>query len=209
VPSVLQLHPSAIVQDPTSGAAVGATAPLLDSPGIIIDACAGRGTKTRQLTAMHPQARIVATDIDADRLASLQDVFKNHDRVQVVKHGGLADFAGQADVVLLDVPCSNSGVLARRVEAKHRFSRDRLKNLVNVQRQIIADCLRLLRPRGAIIYSTCSVDPTENLHQAQWLTKWHPFTIAAQASREPAGLPGESARVYRDGGYWGLLRRSS
>jgi 16S rRNA (cytosine967-C5)-methyltransferase len=209
VQALLMTHQSAIVQDPTSAAAVSATGPLLPSPGIIIDVCAGRGTKTRQLARMHPQARIVATDIDADRLASLQRQFEGHDRVQVIKHGGLPDFAGQADVVLLDVPCSNSGVLARRVEAKHRFSREKLKKLVEVQRQIMADSLRLLRPRGGIIYSTCSVDATENHQQAQWLTKWHPFTIEVEASREPAGLPGEAATAYRDGGYWALLRRKA
>src|SRR6185503_11286306 len=120
------------------------------------------GTKTRQLAQAHPAAEIIATDIDRERLRTLKETFADHDRVRVIDHDRLMGYAGRADLVVVDVPCSNTGVLARRVEAKYRFSRESLKGLVDIQRQIIADSLRLLEPKsGRLLYATCSIDPAE------------------------------------------------
>lgn len=206
---LLKKHPAAIVQDPTAAAAVEATRAIDPAPRLIIDACAGRGTKTRQLALTHPAAKIFASDVDRDRLRQLRAEFSGLDRVRVVEAGRLIDFAGQADLVLLDVPCSNSGVLARRVEAKYRFTRASLKSLIDVQRQIVADSLRLVAARGHIAYATCSIDPAENSQQAAWLAQWHPFEIVAQQAIEPTGLPGDPPATYRDGGYWALLRKQA
>jgi 16S rRNA C967 or C1407 C5-methylase (RsmB/RsmF family) len=78
---------------------------------------------------------------------------------------------------------------------------------VDLQRQIIADSILLLAPRGRVLYCTCSIDTAENEQQAQWVIKWHRMTIAASASCLPRGLPGELATEYCDGGYWALLSR--
>lgn len=207
ISSLLRESPQMIVQDPTAAAAVEATRRIEPTPRLIVDACAGRGTKTRQLAGVHPNAQIIATDIDHDRLRSLRETFKGHSRVRVIEHQRLIDFAGQADLILLDVPCSNTGVLARRVEAKYRFSTASLRSLVDIQRQILADALRLANGKAWIAYTTCSVEPAENQQQAAWLTQWHPFQIIAQESTMPAGLPGEDSTRYHDGGYWALLQR--
>ena len=203
----LQVHSHVIVQDPAAAAIAIATADLNPEPRIIIDACAGMGTKTRQLVAFHPQAQIIASDIDERRFDILQRQFTSCDRVTVTPHRDLVKHAGTADLLLLDVPCSNTGVLARRVEAKYRFSRATLQKIVDLQRQIIADSLILLSPRGVLAYSTCAIEPEENEQQAQWICKWHPFQITRQLARLPQGLPGVPARHYSDGGYWALLQR--
>jgi 16S rRNA (cytosine967-C5)-methyltransferase len=119
----------------------------------------------------------------------------------------LCQFIGQADLLLLDVPCSNTGVLARRVEAKYRFSKANQQKLIDVQRQIIADAIALVSDRGVVVYSTCSIDPAENEQQARWVTKWHPFRIEQRQSRLPAGGPGDSPTRYADGGYFAILKR--
>ncbi len=209
VQDVLTRFPHAIVQDPSSAASVNATRSIVPSPRCVIDACAGRGTKTRQLALTHADAQIIATDVDLDRLESLRATFKGHERVRVVEHRSLTDFVGMADLILLDVPCSNTGVLARRVEAKHRFTRASVRSLIDIQRQIAADALRMLADRGTLAYTTCSIDPAENQQQARWITQWHPLEIVAEHSTEPAGLPGDSATTYHDGGYWALLRKKS
>ncbi len=204
----LRAQPQAIVQDPAAAAPVLATAQMTPAPKIVIDVCAGKGTKTRQLALAHPAAEIVATDVDRSRLRALKETFAGHDRVRVIDHDRLMGYAGRADLVVLDVPCSNTGVLARRVEAKYRFSRASLKELVDLQRQIIADSLRLLEPRGGrLLYATCSIDPAENQQQAQWITQWHPLAIEQAQAREPRGLPGDAPTEYSDGGYWALLGR--
>ncbi|MCA9281526.1 MAG: hypothetical protein H6812_12550 [Phycisphaeraceae bacterium] len=206
------------VQDPASSLAVQSVADL--KPKIVFDMCAGLGTKTRQLAAAFPDATIYASDKDHGRFEKLKALFADHPRVKVLEwpregaSGFTLDFAGKVDLVLLDVPCSNTGVLARRIEARYRFNTKRTEELAAIQRQIIADAIPLLR-RGAgamaggsvIVYSTCSLDPMENEEQAKWAARWHALEIARERRRMPEGGPGESdadgdpGARYSDGSY--------
>ncbi len=185
--------------------AVQATAGLM--PGLIIDVCAGKGTKTRQLAELHRQARIIATDAKPARRAVLAKAFSGDDRVRVVEPDELLPLAGQADLVVADVPCSNSGVLARRVEARYRLD-ETLGTLVDLQRQIVADAMRHLADAGHFLYSTCSLEPEENRGQVDWIMRWHPMRLRGAASLEPRGLPGDPPARYADGGFFALLQRS-
>ena len=203
--SLLGSHPGAIVQDSTSSAPIQATAGL--SSSTIFDICAGKGTKTRQLAELHPASRIIATDIDGHRLATLRETFAGHDRVTIIDHARLREFDGQADLIVFDVPCTNTGVLARRVEAKYRWSPATIEKLANVQRQIMADAVPLFAPRCRVLYSTCSIEAAENRAQADWLTKWHGFRLVRDQLTLPSGLPGEPVSSYADGGYFALLER--
>ncbi|MFN0012381.1 MAG: transcription antitermination factor NusB [Phycisphaerales bacterium] len=194
------------VQDPASAEAVASVADL--KPACVYDLCAGMGTKTRQLAATFPGAKIVATDIDPRRLRVLQETFKGHARVRVIEPANWAlDHAGAADLVLLDVPCSNSGVLARRPEAKYRFAPAASKSLVDTQRQIIADAIPLVSARGSILYSTCSLEDAENAHQGAWLCQWHRFRASRERTTLPAGGWGCAATDYSDGSFSVLLSR--
>lgn len=202
---LLQRQRGVRVQDPTAARPVAATTDV--SPACIIDLCAGRGTKTVQLAATHPEARIIATDTDKGRFAELSAAFADHPRVDVVPFERIREHDGRADLLVLDVPCSNSGVLARRVEARYRFSAASLQALTDLQRQIVADAMPLLAETGRVLYTTCSVEPAENTRQAEWACKWHRFRIEREEEVEPAGEPGESPTTYHDGGYWALLTR--
>ncbi|MHC5002279.1 MAG: transcription antitermination factor NusB [Planctomycetota bacterium] len=202
---LLDRHPGSRVQDPTAAAPVTATHQL--HPDLIVDLCAGRGTKTRQLAEMHPEASVVASDTDDERRGELERVFAADDRVRVVEPAGLIDLAGAADLVVADVPCSNTGVLARRLEARYRFDEQSLGSLLDLQRQVLADCMRLLAPGGTLLYATCSVEPEENEAQARWVARWHDLEPAAMWSRLPAGGPGDPPEEYQDGGFFALLRR--
>lgn len=202
--TLLDARPDIWAQDPTSAAAVQIAAGL--SPKLVVDVCAGQGAKTRQLRAMFPDARMVATDLADDRRNTLERIFENDDSVTVTTLDGLLEHTGQADLVLLDVPCSNTGVLGRRVEARCRWSGKSIGSLVDVQRQIIADSIRLLAPDGAILYATCSVDRRENEEQIAWTEKWHHLTRQKCEHRWPRGGPGAAPQESNDGGFAGLLR---
>ncbi len=195
------------VQDAASARAVASVAHL--RPAVIIDACAGQGTKTRQLAATFPGARIIASDTDPTRFQTLARGFHGHPRVQVVPARELLERChGSADLLLLDVPCSNTGVLARRAEARYRCSDEQLQRLTAIQRQIIADTLPLLRAgpaRGQILYSTCSLDQEENRAIAEWACRWHSFRVLARSATIPQGQPGGEASGYHDGAYSALL----
>ncbi len=177
-------------------------------PDVIADVCAGQGTKSRQLRAMFPDAMLIVSDTDPNRMRQLREIFGTDPGVRIVESKKLIEFAGKVDLVLLDVPCTNSGVLARRAEAAMRASQEQLDRLVGIQKQIVADSLPLLSPSGAILYSTCSIEREENHAIVEWAAKWHEFKIERLRQVLPAGLPGEEARSYRDGAFSAVLRWS-
>ncbi len=194
------------VQDPTSAGAVESIAEL--RPRVVLDLCAGTGTKTRQLAAAFPEAEIVASEIDTKRLDTLRARFADSAQVRVRTIGEVRETSlERADLVLLDVPCSNSGVLARRPEARHRLSSAQLARLVEIQRQLVADAIPLLARGGTILYATCSIDREENEALASWAAKWHGFQGSRERRAMPGGGPGLDAASYRDGGYSVLLTR--
>ncbi len=214
VPEALRTLPGAFVQDPAAGGAVRSIAGISPSPATIVDLCAGRGTKTRQLAALFPSAQIIATDTDTERLETLSDTFAGSERVLVLPYDAARERSlASADLVVLDVPCSNSGVLARRPEARYRFGAGNLECLAEVQRQILADSIPLLRPsdpdRGGpprrILYSTCSLEAAENADQHRWMKRWHRFEPGIERNVEPSGEPGGAPAAYSDGGYSVLL----
>jgi len=204
----LQGHPARRVQDPASAQPVASTAGLWPACGM--DYCAGRGTKTRQLAGLHPQAKIIATDASPDRMADLRGAFRGHRTIRVVGLEAVRSACppppapeGGADLLVLDVPCSNTAALARRPEARYRFSPNSLASLVKLQRRIIKEALCLLKPGGYLLYSTCSLEAQENQHQARWITQHH---SVARVVHESQTLPGGSGTAYHDGSYHALLQ---
>ncbi|MDX2118098.1 MAG: transcription antitermination factor NusB [Planctomycetota bacterium] len=192
------------VQDAASTEAIESIRDL--TPRVIVDACAGQGTKTRQLAACFPDARIIATDLDDARLATLRRVFAEHPRVQVVTIGELYNaVAKRADLVLLDVPCSNSGVLARRVEARYRIDQAQLDRMRAAQEALVRQAVSMLSPEGHILYSTCSLEREENDERIAWAERT--FAMVASRARRalPSGGPGDDPTGYTDGSFSALL----
>jgi 16S rRNA (cytosine967-C5)-methyltransferase len=208
--ALLGAHPDLRVQDPTSCATVAfAGAMLAKKPSIVVDLCAGRGTKTRQLAALYPDATVLATDPDRARFASLQALAAANPRVRALQPQELfREAAGRADLVLLDVPCSNSGVLARRPEARYRFSRARTKSVLELQQKIADPAIGLVAPKGAVLYATCSIERGENESQVKRLASNFGLSLVVERTILPTGLPGKPASMYRDGGYHALLTRA-
>ncbi|MCL6453029.1 MAG: 16S rRNA (cytosine(967)-C(5))-methyltransferase RsmB [Alicyclobacillus sp.] len=147
-------------------------APLLrpESGGRLLDLCAGMGTKTTQLLEWGADdIDVTACDIHAHKLAALGAAC---DRLGVRRpRTVLADarsldrrpaFRGAFDGVLLDAPCSGSGVLRRRPEIRWRRTQADLASLASLQRDLLVTALRLVRPGGCVVYATCSVLAEEN-----------------------------------------------
>lgn len=178
-----------------------------DSMPVIVDLCAGRGTKTRQLLAEFPGAHVFATDTDPQRFAELRALLDNHPRARVLDDHALPPrVAGLAQLVLLDVPCSNSGVLARRPEARHRLLPPITARLIQTQHQILAAARPMLAPGGFVLYSTCSIDPAENGEIVDHAVATLGLTLVAARILLPRGTPGGPTSLYRDGAFVALLR---
>ncbi|MDQ7013555.1 MAG: transcription antitermination factor NusB [Planctomycetota bacterium] len=215
---LLAEHPDVWVQDPTASAAIGLLAPTtrgtgfqpVSPPARIVDLCAGRGTKTRQLLVKYPDAEVIACEVNQDRLEDLHKLAREFPgRVRVCRPEQVAEeLAGACDVVVVDVPCSNSGVLARRVEARHRCSQQQVKRLNEQQQEILTLARGLLAPGGRLLYSTCSLEHAENAEMAGWATRALGLTLERELLTLPSGGPGCAPSEYHDGGYAAVLRSS-
>lgn len=203
LPGFLANHPARRVQDPASSMAVLCTAEL--QPKLILDLCAGRGTKTRQLGNLHRDAHIIASDTSVDRLAEFAALVKAKPRgLTICPPVELAKSLGEhkADLVLLDVPCSNTGVLARRPGAKYRYNEVNLKSLIKLQKHIIDTSMQYIAKPGYLLYSTCSLDPAENQEQVAYILKKHGGEVVHEALMLPAG----HGHSYHDGSYHALIK---
>ncbi len=199
------------VQDPGSSRAVTHVKGIAweAQPATIVDLCAGMGTKTRQLSAFFPSSRIIATDVDGARRRTLEQVFAGCANVGVVPFNGVRGRCPEgADLMLLDVPCSNTGVLARRPEAKYRCHEEQFRHVVDLQRRIVTEAIPLLAPNGRVVYSTCSIDRDENEDQSRWIAATFGMRLIAEWSEEARGLPGGPATAYSDGSYAAVLARA-
>jgi len=179
-----------VVQDPATLAAVE----LLDvHPGMtVLDACAAPGGKTAQIAArMRGKGRLIAMDKHADRIALLHSTLSrtHQEWVEVVEGDAAAPMAEgmiRFDRILLDVPCSNTGVLRRRPDARWRFAERRQQKLCAAQQALLANLLQRLAPGGRLVYSTCSLEPEENLRQVEQALAAEPRTrLAATVERLP------------------------
>ncbi|MDX2132467.1 MAG: transcription antitermination factor NusB [Planctomycetota bacterium] len=207
--AALAQSPGTWVQDPASSSPVELARLHVDPAGVrtVLDLCAGQGTKTRQLAACFPDARVIATDVDDARRAELRRVAATLPNCEVVEPDAPALGRVRADLIVLDVPCSNSAVFPRRPEAKYRWGADQLARLAKIQREIIAHAGELASPGCTLLYATCSLDTEENEDQAHHATNagWQ---MLRDDRRTPRGVPGDPPRGYADGSYAALLRRA-
>ncbi len=157
------------IQDPSTSLACGLLAP---QPGeAILDACAAPGGKTAILATMVPETTtIFATDSNPSRIRQMQENFARLKigNVDVREIDWIRPNSQQLkdlpkfDAILLDVPCSNTGVMRRRVDVRWRLQPGDFAQVAGLQMKILKNAFRQLKPGGRIIYSTCSIDPLEN-----------------------------------------------
>jgi len=173
-----------LVQDPATAGAIE----LLDvKPGLsVLDFCAAPGGKTVQIAWRLGGGRLVAQEVNPRRLRRLQ---KNLERMRldwVETTQALGEAGGRFDRVLVDAPCSNTGVLRRRPDARWRWESEHLKQLTDLQTQILADAAARVAPGGILVYSTCSNEPEENGNQVAAFLATHPeFTEVARRESVP------------------------
>lgn len=156
-------------------------APLLHvEPGMrVIDACAGAGGKTLHLAAlMHSRGEILAMDISAAKLSELRRRAARAGtriiRTETWREDCLRRYAGWADRVLIDAPCSGLGTLRRQPDLKWRLTSATLEKTKRLQRQMLDHYSELLKPGGKLVYATCSLLPAENGGQVRNLLERDP-----------------------------------
>lgn len=141
-------------------------------PGMrVIDGCAGAGGKSLHLAdIMLNRGKIIALDIRENLLAQLKkraararvDIIETR---HIVNTKAVKRLAESADVVLLDAPCSGSGVFRRNPDAKWRLTPEDLENLRQKQSEILEKYSKMTAPNGRLVYATCSIFPSEGENQ--------------------------------------------
>jgi len=178
----------------------------------VLDLCAAPGTKSTQMAEiMEHRGCVVACDVDERKLELIgQNAHRlGIDIVHTTLPDALCDWherLGRFDVIFVDAPCSNTGVLARRPEARYRFSPRQLDSLVALQAQLLDRAAALADATTRIVYSTCSIEPEENEQAIQDFCVRHPdWRLVDSIQRLPSS--GATCLDWQDGGFVAELRR--
>jgi 16S rRNA (cytosine967-C5)-methyltransferase len=219
VPLILGQLPLAVaVQD--EAAQVVPELLLSESPRRVLDLCAAPGGKALQLAArLGPGRQVFAADLSRDRMRRLLESASRlgADGVfPLVADGRCAPFSpGSFDAVLVDAPCTGTGVLARRHEARWRRRPEDLVELPVLQRALLHSAVDLCALGGIIVYATCSLEPEENdevvdrvLAEREDLRE-----LGAQGRVEPELLDRQRVQLWPhrhgcDGAYAAVLQRT-
>lgn len=194
-------------------------ASLLDiQPGQrILDACAAPGGKTGHILEQAPDNQVIALDISDKRLESIAE---NLSRLSLSASLAAADAAdtglwwdGEAfDRILIDAPCTGSGVIRRHPDIKLLRRPEDIDQLAATQQQLLDNLWPLLKPGGLMVYTTCSAFKQENEQQIEAFLQRHPDAGEVRPDRPPAQprpfgfqrLPGDDVM---DGFYYACLQR--
>jgi 16S rRNA (cytosine967-C5)-methyltransferase len=157
----------------------------------VLDLCAAPGGKTTHLAAlMQGKGEVLAIERDRRRAGELARTAQRLRAANVrVEVADAAACHGESafDRVLVDPPCSGLGTLQARPDLRWRVSAGAIVELARLQRAILASAAKALRPGGVLVYSTCTISPTENEHViANFLDSHVDFSLDDLAGEVPA-----------------------
>ncbi len=174
----------------------------------VIDACAGAGGKTLHIAdLMQNKGKIVSLDIhqwklDQLKLRARRNSYSNIEMKAIEGSKTIKRLKGTADRLLLDVPCTGLGVLRRNPDTKWKLTDQSISEVIELQQQLLQDYSPMVKSGGLMLYSTCSVLPSENQGQIQGFLKDHSdFSLLKQRFLYPT-------RPGFDGFYMALLKKN-
>jgi 16S rRNA (cytosine967-C5)-methyltransferase len=184
------------VQD--EGSQLIALACQADAGNHILDLCAGAGGKALAIAAAAPSAAILAADTNRARLSHLPERAARAGatvETRLLDPGRelarLDDWAGKADIVLVDAPCSGSGTWRRNPEGRWRLTPDRLNRVIALQARLLDIAAELTRPGGAIVYAVCSLLRREGAGQVARFLERHSSWVAEETAIPGGRLDGD------------------
>lgn len=178
-------------------------------PGMqVIDACSGGGGKALHMAAMmENKGRIIAMDVEAWKLDNLKTRARragafNIETRLIEDTKTIKRLEKKADLLLLDVPCSGTGVMRRNPDAKWKLDEAFIHKTKLLQQNLLTEYASMVKTGGSLVYSTCSILPGENRQQVDLFLKDHP---GFELIQDKIILPSEGF----DGFYMARLKRLS
>ena len=201
--------------------AAGFAPTILDpQPGEdVYDLCAAPGTKTIMLCdLMGNKGNILAVDISAERIAMIAENVTNYgaDIVKVQRADITAERFKLVDAVLLDAPCTGTGVLSKRADLRWRRSEKDLEEFTAQQDELLDAAANMVKRGGRLVYSTCSIEPEENMDRiSKFLEIYDNFELEDLEDFLPEEVLADDGKSYQtlphihkcDGHFGVLLRR--
>ncbi len=188
-----------IVQDIAAGFAPTILEPM---PGeTIYDLCAAPGTKSIVMSdMMEGEGTIVAVDINPNRLEMLAQSAMDYgaENIKIRKDDVRELNLKLADGVLLDAPCTGTGVLSKRADLRWKRTEEDLENAVKLQEELLDEAANHVNRGGRLVYSTCSIEPEENWEQIQkFLDKYDNYELEALDEFLPEEVLAEDGFAYQ------------
>lgn len=147
---------------------------------VVLDLCAAPGGKSIYVAQqMHGKGSVIARDLTPQKVFLIEE---NIRRCQVSNmQAECADarffdaaWEKKADVVIADLPCSGLGVIGRKKDIKYKMTVEKEAELVALQREILKNAVRYVKPGGTLLYSTCTIHKAENEENVRWLSEQYP-----------------------------------
>lgn len=185
----------------------------------IYDLCAAPGTKSIMISDLtEGKADILAVDISAERLEKLAESALAFGAENIkIRRGDVLELSlPLADAVLLDAPCTGTGVLSKRADLRWRRDEKGLAKAVELQEQLLDEAANMVKRGGRLVYSTCSIEPEENMDQIKkFLEKYDNFELEPLEDFVPEEVLAEDGLAYQtlphkhgcDGHFGVLLKR--
>lgn len=188
-----------LVQDIAAGFAPTILEPL---PGeTILDLCAAPGTKSIVMSdMMEGEGTIIAVDINPNRLEMLAQSAMDFKAENIkIRRADARDLDFKlADGVLLDAPCTGTGVLSKRADLRWKRTEEDLENAVKLQEELLDEAANLVKRGGRLVYSTCSLEPEENWEQIQnFLGRYDNFELESLDEFLPEEVLAEGGFAYQ------------
>ena len=201
--------------------AAGFAPTILDpQPGeTVYDLCAAPGTKTIVLSGMmHNEGTVLSVDINAKRMAKIAENCEKYgaENVKIQRADIIEERFKLADAVLLDAPCTGTGVLSKRADLRWKRTQEELSELVKKQADLLAAAANMVSKGGRLVYSTCSIEPEENMDQIhKFLKEYDNFELQPLGDYLPEEVLSEDGLSYQtfphkhhcDGHFGVLLKR--
>ncbi len=189
------------VQDVSSALAVEAAD--IKSGDFVMDICAAPGGKS--ILAAEKAEKVLARDVSESKTSIIEENLQRMkaDNITVEVHDATVfdeNYKEKADVLIMDVPCSGLGVIGKKRDIKYHATPESLTSIVELQKQIVENSWQYVKQGGTLLYSTCTINPTENEEMVKWITANFPFELEIQKQIFPGFMEA-------DGFFYAKLRR--